>query len=103
MCWQQWRLELKHKRDIIYYQYHNDMKMWIKNRWSAFCQDGITFGVYKLDNNVILENVDFLNCWNSIYPYSLQGALKPFVICGSCLVDSLLLSVISSKQYNVLV
>lgn len=70
---------------------------------SAFCQVGITFWVYKLDNYVILENVDFLNCWNSIYPYSLQGALKPFVICGSCLVDSLLLSVIRSKQYNVLV
>jgi hypothetical protein len=36
--------------------------------------------------------------WDSIHPYSLQGALKSFVICGSCLVNSLLLSKMGRKQ-----
>lgn len=51
-----------------------------------------TFGVNKLDHYILLENVDFLNCWYGIHSYSLQGALKSFVIrCGG-LVNSLLLS-----------
>lgn len=31
-------------------------------------------------------------------PYSLNGALKPFVICGSCLVNSLLLSEVGNRN-----
>ncbi|WP_348240986.1 hypothetical protein, partial [Salmonella enterica] len=29
---------------------------------------------------------------DGVNAYSLEGALKPFVVCGGCLVDSLLLS-----------
>lgn len=61
---------------------------------------GFTFRVYKLDNYIILEYVDFLNCWYSIHSNSLQGTLKPFIICCSSFVDSLLLSAFKSKNLN---
>lgn len=58
----------------------------------------LTFGIYELDDDIILENVDFLNCRNSINSNSFQGALEPFVIRGSCLVHGLLLSAIECKR-----
>lgn len=50
-----------------------------------------------MDDYIILKYVDLLNCWNSIYTNSLQGTLKPFVVCGGDLVNSLLLSAFKEK------
>ena len=51
----------------------------------------LTFRIHKLNNNIILEDVDLFNTRDSVHSYSFQGALKPFVICGCSLVDCLLL------------
>lgn len=59
---------------------------------------GFTFRVGKLNNYIILEDVDFLNSRNGINSYSLQGTLKPFIICGSCLVNSFLLPSIDNRH-----
>lgn len=60
-----------------------------------------TFGVQELDHHVVLEDVDLFYRGDDVHPDSLQGALKPFVVRGSGLVDRLLLSAeIQSTKLN---
>jgi hypothetical protein len=51
-----------------------------------------TFGIKKLDDCIILENVNFFNSRDGVHPNPFQGTLKPFIISGRGFVNSLLLS-----------
>ena len=70
---------------------------WILNSIEGSTSRGFTFGILKLDNYVVLENVDLFNTRNGVHSYSFQGALKPLVVSGRGLVNCLLLPVISGK------
>lgn len=50
-----------------------------------------TFGINKMDNRFVLEDVDLFNPWNDVDSESLQSALQPLVISCSRLVDGFLL------------
>jgi len=58
---------------------------------AASKEDWQTFGIQELDDEVVLEDVDLLDCRNGIDSYSLERALQPLVVRGGRLVDSLLL------------
>lgn len=98
MYWQQWKLELNIGEKKVNKLTKRIIIDWTDKRLHKLCYIGFTFGVYELNNYIILENVNFLNCRNSIHSYSLQGALKSFVISCGRLVDSFLLSVGERKR-----
>jgi hypothetical protein len=60
-----------------------------------------TFGILKLDNYIILEDIDLFNARNGVHSNSFQGALKPLVISGRGLVNRLLLPAISSGKLSI--
>jgi hypothetical protein len=57
-----------------------------------------TFGIKKLDDCIILENVNFFNSRDGVHPNPFQGTLKPFIISGRGFVNSLLLSKFQSTK-----
>jgi len=67
-------------------------RLWGSTDHPCVCSDGsLHFGIQELDDEVVLEDVDLLDCRNGIDPYSLERALQPLVVRGGRLVDSLLL------------
>lgn len=70
----------------------------MKYQSSLQFENYLTFGIQKLDNYIILKNVDFFNRRDGIHPDPLQGALKPFIICRGGLMNSLLLSAVETTK-----
>jgi hypothetical protein len=70
-------------------------------RSTGLTRQRFTFGILKLDDYVILEDVDLFNTRNGVHSYSFQGALKPLVISGRGLVNRLLLPAISSGKLSI--
>jgi hypothetical protein len=60
--------------------------------------ENFTFRILKLDNHIILEDIDLFDTRNVVHSYSFQGALKPLVISGGSLVNCLLLPAINAQQ-----
>merc|ERR1711988_1731126 len=55
------------------------------------CYGSLHLGISKVNNGLILENIDLFDSRNGIDAETLQGILKPFVIRGGCFVHGLLL------------
>uniref|UniRef100_A0A0A8ZSL0 Transcription factor btf3, putative n=1 Tax=Arundo donax TaxID=35708 RepID=A0A0A8ZSL0_ARUDO len=70
----------------------NTFRLWRSTDHPCVCRDrSLHFGIQELNDEIVLEDVDLLDCGNGVDPYSLERALQPLVVSGSSLVDSLLL------------